>query len=167
MPLPIYRLPRVGPLLVAAALAPAAVRASAPEDTVVPLPVAPLPADGTPDPLAGTPWVDPATSGVDAERALATMLPPRTDAPPDWQAPLEPLHDCGEPRALPPCVPPAPCHPAAPPAPYDLVGAGGVPSCGPIYRGPCAPRSATVHGGPFRWMHALQDRLFDLFYRSR
>jgi hypothetical protein len=120
-----------------------------------------------PDPLAGTPRIDPATTGVDAERNLATMLPPRNDSPLDWQAELEPLHDCGEPRALPPCVPPPPCHPAAPSMPYDLVGVGGVPSCGPIYRGPCAPRSAATHAGPFRWLHALHDRLFDLFYRSR
>ena len=120
-----------------------------------------------PDPLAGTPRIDPATTGGDAERSLATMLPPRTDAPTDWHASLEPLHDCGEPRALPPCVPPPPCHPADPPSPYDLIGAGGVPSCGPIYRGPCAPRSAAAHEGPFRWLHALRDRLFDLFYRAR
>ncbi|MFM8984632.1 MAG: hypothetical protein ACKONH_00985 [Planctomycetia bacterium] len=112
-----------------------------------------------PDPLAGTPRIDPATTGIDAERNLATMLPPRNDSPRDWQAPLEPLHDCGEPRALPPCLPP--------PVPYDLVGVSGVPSCGPIYRGPCAPRSAATHDGPFRWLHALHDRLFDLFYRSR
>lgn len=120
-----------------------------------------------PDPLAGTPRIDPATTGVDAERILATMLPQRSDAPHDWQPPLEPLHACDEPRALPPCVPPPPCHPAAPPRPYDLVGIAGVPSCGPIYRGPCAPRSARVHEGPFHWVHALHDRLFDLFYRSR
>lgn len=120
-----------------------------------------------PDPLAGTPRIDPATTGIDAERNLATMLPPRNDSPRDWHAPLEPLHDCGEPRALPPCLPPPPCHPAAPPVPYDLVGVSGVPSCGPIYRGPCAPRSAATHDGPFRWLHALHDRLFDLFYRSR
>lgn len=164
MPLPIYRLPRVGPLLVAAALAPAAVRGSAPEDTVVPLPVAPLPADGTPDPLAGTPWVDPATSGVDAERALATMLPPRTDSPRDWQAPIEPLHDCGEPRALPPCVPPPPCHPSMPPAPYDLVGVRGEPSGGPIYEGPCAPRTGTHDDCPHPHVHRLSDRFFDAFY---
>lgn len=125
------------------------------------------PAAAVSDPLAGTPRIDPATTGVDAERILATMLPPRDDSFRDWQAPLEPLHACGEPRALPPCVPPPPCHPAEPPAPFDLVGIDGQPSCGPIYRGPCRPRSATVHEGPLRWLHALHDRFFDAFYRSR
>ncbi len=141
-------------------------RDEAPQETAS-APVAAPAANAVPDPLAGTPRIDPATTGVDAERSLATMLPPRNDSPLDWRAPLEPLHDCGEPRALPPCVPPPPCHPAAPPVPYDLVGVGGVPSCGPIYRGPCAPRSAGTHDGPFRWLHAVHDRLFDLFYRSR
>ena len=127
----------------------------------------PLPASPLPDPLAGTPRIDPATTGVDAERIVATLLPPRSDAPRDWVAPLEPLHDCGEPRALPPCVPPAPCHPARPPQPFDLVGVAGVPSCGPIYRGPCEPRSGTRHEGPWRWLASAHDRLVDFFYTSR
>jgi hypothetical protein len=127
----------------------------------------PLPAPPPPDPLAGTPRIDPATTGVDAERIVATLLPPRSDAPRDWVAPLEPLHACGEPRALPPCVPPAPCHPARPPAPLDLVGVAGMPSCGPIYRGPCEPRSGTRHEGPWRWLASAHDRLVDFFYTSR
>lgn len=125
------------------------------------------PAAPLPDPLADTPRIDPATTGVDAERIVATLLPPRTDAPRDWVAPLEPLHACGEPRALPPCVPPAPCHPARPPQPFDLVGVRGTPSCGPIYRGPCEPRSGTRHEGPWRWLASAHDRLVDLFYTSR
>jgi len=125
------------------------------------------PADRLSDPLAGTPRIDPATTGIDAERAIATILPPRTDGPGDWLAPLEPLHECGEPRALPPCVPPPPCHPADPPAPYDLVGIRGVPSRGPIYRGPCAPRAACGHEGPWGWLHALHDRCVDAFYTPR
>lgn len=141
-------------------------REEAPQGTAS-APAATSAAFAAPDPLAGTPRIDPATTGADAERTIATMLPPRDDGPSDWQSPLEPLHDCGEPRALPACVPPPPCHPAAPPVPYDLVGVGGVPSCGPIYRGPCNPRSAGTHTGPFRWLHAVHDRLFDLFYRSR
>lgn len=127
----------------------------------------PVPAVDAPDPLAGTPRIDPSTTGADAERMLTTMLPRRDDSPRDWQATIEPLHACGEPRALPPCVPPPPCHPADPPAPFDLVGVAGMPTCGPIYRGPCAPRSASPHTGAFRWLHAAHDRFFDLFYTPR
>ena len=120
-----------------------------------------------PDPLAGTKQIDPATTGGDAEKILATLLPPRTDGPADWHAPLEPLHACGEPRALAPCVPPPPCHPALPPRPHDLVGQVGCPTCGPIYRGPCAPRSGECHDGPLAPLHRACDRLFDLFYTPR
>ena len=98
---------------------------------------------------------------------LATMLPPRTDSPADWHAGVEPLHSCGEPRLLPPCVPPPPCHPANPPRPFDLVGVNGVPTCGPIYRGPCQPRTGTHDGGPLPRMHRLHDRAFDWFYRPK
>lgn len=119
------------------------------------------------DPLAGAPKIDPAVTGGDAETILARMLPRRTDAPGDWFAPLEPLHVCGEPRALSPCVPPPPCHPAHPPRPYDLVGQRGVPSCGPIYGGPCEPRSGTCHDGPLAPFHRTCDRLFDVFYTPR
>ena len=120
-----------------------------------------------PDPLAGSPWIDPATTGPDAEAILATLLPPRSDAPFDWVAPLEPLHACGEPRVLPPCVPPPPCHPALPPQPLDLVGMRGTPTCGPIYGGPCAPRTGSHDDGRLPRMHRVHDRLFDWFYRSR
>ncbi len=121
----------------------------------------------TADPLAGTPKIDPATTGVDAAKMLATMLPPRSDSPVDWHAPVEPLHHCGEPRALSPCVPPPPCHPSQPPQPFDLVGDPGAASCGPIYDGPCAPRTGRHEGGSFSWLHALHDRLFDRFYATR
>lgn len=120
-----------------------------------------------PDPLAGTPQIDPATTGPDAEAVLASMLPPRSDSPADWYAPLEPLHACGEPRILPPCVPPPPCHPALPPHPYDLVGMRGEPTCGPIYGGPCAPRTGTHDAGRLPRLHRVPDRFFDWFYRSR
>ena len=166
MPQPLRRAEAIRPIIAAALFvfsATALLRADEAGGRATPEAVPPPAAD----PLAGTPRIDPSTTGADAEQTLATMLPPRSDAARDWVAPLEPLHHCGEPRALPPCVPPPPCHPAAPSAPYDLVGVGGVPSCGPIYRGPCAPRSATAHEGPFRWLHALHDRFFDLFYRSR
>ena len=117
-----------------------------------------------PDPLKGTPAIKPETTGTDALRVLDTLLPGRSDTPSDWRAPVEPLHQPCEPRALPPCVPPPPCHPSQPPDPYDLVGLAGWPSCGPIYRGPCAPRTGTPHHGMFAWYHRLQDRFFDHFY---
>ena len=132
-----------------------------------PAPAAVADASATPDPLAGSPWVDPATTGPAAERILADLVPPRSDSPADWIAPLEPLHDCGEPRVLPPCVPPPPCHPALPPQPWDLVGVHGMPTCGPRYAGPCAPRTGTHDDGRFPWLHRVPDRLFDRFYRSR
>jgi hypothetical protein len=98
---------------------------------------------------------------------LARMLPPRSDTASDWYAPLEPLHRCGEPRLLPTCVPPPPCHPALPPQPLDLVGMHGAPTCGPIYHGPCAPRTGTHDDGPHPRVHRVHDRLFDWFYAPR
>lgn len=120
----------------------------------------------TPDPLAGTADISPAVTGRDPIVAMGGLLPPRTDSPFDWHAGLEPLHHCGEPRALPPCVPPPPCHPSDPPCPADLVGKTGAPSCGPIYGGPCHPRTGSRDGTHFSWLHRIQDRLFDAFYRS-
>ena len=98
---------------------------------------------------------------------LEAMLPPRTDSPADWQAGLEPLHSCGEPRLLPPCVPPPPCHPANPPRPFDLIGVAGMPTRGPIYRGPCQPRTGTHDCGPLPRVHRAHDRAFDWFYRAK
>ena len=120
-----------------------------------------------PDPLAGSPWIDPATTGPDAENRVESLLPPRSDSPADWLAPPEPLHRCGEPRLLPPCVPPPPCHPAFPPRPLDLVGVHGMPTCGPRYAGPCAPRTGSHDDGPLPRLHRVPDRFFDWFYRSR
>lgn len=125
------------------------------------------PLDRGADPLASTPRIDPSVTGVDAEKILARMLPPRTDGPADWFAPVEPLHFCGEPRLLAPCLPPPPCHPMHPPRLFDLVGRTGTPTCGPIYRGPCAPRSATSHDGFLAPLQRTSDRLFDLFYTPR
>ena len=122
---------------------------------------------GAPDPLAGTARIDPATTGPDAERVLATLLPPRSDSPADWVAPLEPLHSCGEPRKLPRCVPPPPCHPALPPCPFDLVGVDGRPTRGPMYRGPCAPRTGSHDDCCFPRLRRVPERCFDWFYRSR
>ena len=121
-------------------------------------------ADKLPDPLKGTPLVSPEKTGRDAPTILQKMLKPRSDSWADWNAPVEPLHWCGEPRALPPCVPPPPCHPSMPPAPYDLVGVRGEPSGGPIYEGPCRPRTGTHDDCPHPHIHRLSDRLFDCFY---
>jgi len=132
-----------------------------------PQPARALGASLPPDPLAGSPRIDPATTGPDAEAVLASLLPARSDSPADWVAPLEPLHHCGEPRLLPPCVPPAPCHPALPPRPLDLVGVRGLPTCGPRYGGPCAPRTGSHDEGPLPRLHRVPDRFFDWFYRSR
>jgi hypothetical protein len=117
-----------------------------------------------PDPLKGTPKMSPEKTGQEASRVMAKMLKPRSDTWADWYAPLEPLHRCGEPRALPPCVPPPPCHPSMPPVPYDLVGVQGVPSGGPIYEGPCQPRTGTHDECPHHRIHRLYDRFFDAFY---
>lgn len=119
------------------------------------------------DRLADTPGADPAKTGQDAETLLQKLLPPRSDTPSDWYAEGGHLYRPGEPCALAPCVPPPPCDPSQPPDPLDLVGVKGVPSCGPIYRGPCEPRSARNHHGPFAWYHHLCDRWFDHFYRSK
>ncbi len=98
------------------------------------------------------------------DEILARTLPHRTDRPGDWQAGLEPLHRCGDPRWIDPCIPPPPCHPALPPHPYDLVGVAGDPTCGPIYAGPCCPRTGTHDDGPWPRIHRVHDRLFDAFY---
>ena len=119
------------------------------------------------DRLADTPKIDASKTGRDADAILQKLLPPRSDTPADWHASAECLHGPGEPRALMPCVPPPPCDPSQPPQPFDLVGVAGTPSCGPIYRGPCEPRTARHHHGVFAWYHHLCDRMFDHFYRSK
>lgn len=124
-------------------------------------------ADTMPDPLKGTEQIDPAKTGVDAEQVLQRMLPPRSDAPADWYAGIEPLHDCGEPRLLAPCVPPPPCHPSQPPRPYDLIGVRGTATCGPRYRGPCEPRTGSHDDAHLPRVHRLQDRWFDWFYTAK
>lgn len=121
----------------------------------------------SPDPLAGTLPISPALTGTYARGEIADMLPPRTDSPWDWQAGLEPLHACGDPRWLPPCIPPPPCHPSCPPDPYDLVGVDGMPTRGPRYRGPCCPRTGSHDDGPLPRVHRIHDRAFDWFYRTK
>lgn len=121
----------------------------------------------TTDPLAGTPQISPQVTGPYAKGEIARMLPPRSDSSYDWQAGLEPLHQCGEPRWLRPCIPPPPCHPSCPPQPLDLVGVDGTPTRGPRYRGPCCPRTGAHDDGTFPRMHHLHDRAFDWFYRSK
>lgn len=118
--------------------------------------------------VAGLPRADEATTPPLTTRPSAsTSLPPRTDSTADWFAPLEPLHHCGEPRLLPTCVPPPPCHPSQPPRPFDLVGMRGDATCGPIYRGPCAPRTGTHDDGPLPRIHRVHDRMVDWFYAPR
>lgn len=84
-----------------------------------------------------------------------------------WAAGVECLYGPGEPRALSSCIPPPPCHPSNPPNPYDLVGVAGVPTDGPIYRGPCEPRTGTHDDRHFWRLHRLNDRFFDWFYRAK
>jgi len=100
-----------------------------------------------------------------SEALLEKMLPRRSDSLADWSPPRLALHDAGEPRVLPPCVPPAPCHPAYPPQPFDLIGVAGAATCGPRYRGPCEPRLGTHAGSGCSRLHAVCDAAFDLFYR--
>lgn len=111
--------------------------------------------------------VDKVTAATTIDEILAWTLPPRSDRPRDWLAGAEPLHRCGEPRWIEPCIPPPPCHPSFPPAPWDLLGAIGDPTCGPIYAGPCCPRTGSHDGGPLPALHRLHDRFFDAFYRSK
>lgn len=130
---------------------PARPAAAAPTAAPKPAPTPDATPDATPDP----------------SDVLARLLPPRSDTFADWYAPLEPLYHCGEPRLLPTCVPPPPCHPALPPRPLDLVGMPGAPTCGPIYRGPCAPRTGSHDAGPHPRAHRVHDRLVDWFYTPR
>lgn len=107
------------------------------------------------------------TAKTTIDEILAATLPGRTDRGIDWRAGPEPLHRCGEPRWIEPCIPPPPCHPSLPPHPLDLVGVPGDPTDGPIYRGPCCPRTGSHDDGPLPGLHRLHDRFFDAFYFPR
>jgi hypothetical protein len=107
------------------------------------------------------------TTKTSIDEILARALPLRSDRAADWLAGSEPLHQCGEPRWIEPCIPLPPCHPSHPPHPYDLVGVAGDPTCGPIYRGPCCPRTGTHDDGPLPRLHWVNDRLFDAFYQTK
>jgi len=111
--------------------------------------------------------IDGVTAKTTIDEILAWTLPRRGDRPGDWFAGAEPLHHCGEPRWIEPCIPPPPCHPSYPPAPWDLLGVAGDPTCGPIYRGPCCPRTGSHDDGPLPGVHRLHDRFFDAFYRTK
>jgi len=111
--------------------------------------------------------IDGVTTKTSIDEILARTLPLRSDRPGDWSAGAEPLHHCGEPRWIEPCIPLPPCHPSHPPHPFDLVGVAGDPTCGPIYRGPCCPRTGTHDDGPLPRLHRVNDRFFDAFYRAK
>ena len=111
--------------------------------------------------------VDGVTTKTSVDELLARALPRRSDRPGDWTAGAEPLHQCGEPRWIEPCIPLPPCHPSHPPHPYDLVGVAGDPTCGPIYRGPCCPRTGSHDDGPHPRLDRVSDRFFDAFYRTK
>jgi hypothetical protein len=111
--------------------------------------------------------IDGVTTKTSIDEILARTLPLRSDRVGDWLAGSEPLHQCGEPRWIEPCIPLPPCHPSHPPHPYDLVGVAGDPTCGPIYRGPCCPRTGTHDDGPHPRFHRVSDRLFDAFYKTK
>ncbi|RLS47636.1 MAG: hypothetical protein DWH87_06625 [Planctomycetota bacterium] len=111
--------------------------------------------------------IDGVTTKTSIDEILARALPLRSDRAGDWLAGSEPLHQCGEPRWIEPCIPLPPCHPSHPPHPYDLVGVAGDPTCGPIYRGPCCPRTGTHDDGPLPRLHWANDRLFDAFYQTK
>ncbi len=111
--------------------------------------------------------IDGVTTKTSIDEILARTLPLRSDHAGDWLAGSEPLHECGEPRWIEPCIPLPPCHPSHPPHPYDLVGVAGDPTCGPIYRGPCCPRTGTHDDGPHPRFHRVNDRFFDAFYKTK
>lgn len=99
-----------------------------------------------------------------AESLLAELVPTRSDSPGDWDAPLERLYQCGEPRILCPLVPPPPCHPAVPPVASDLVGVTGSPTGGPLYEGPCKPRAGGRDHCRWPTIRRLHDSFVDRFY---
>ena len=111
--------------------------------------------------------IDKVTAKTSIAEILAVTLPSRTDTGADWSAGPEPLHRCGEPRWIEPCIPLPPCHPSLPPHPFDLVGVPGEPTDGPIYGGPCCPRTGSRDDGPWPHLHRVHDRLFDAFYRTK
>lgn len=111
--------------------------------------------------------IDRVSAKTTIDEILTGILPRRSDRSGDWWAGAEPLHRCGEPRWIEPCIPLPPCHPSHPPHPYDLVGVAGEPTCGPIYRGPCCPRTGTHDAGPLPRSHRAYDRLFDAFYQTK
>ena len=126
-----------------------------------------IPPPKTPDPLVGSLAISPNAMSRHILRDVGTMLPSRSDSPADWYAGVEPLHDCGEPRLLPPCVPPPPCHPSMPPQPFDLIDVPEMPTSGQRYRGPCCPRTGTHYDSPLPRIHRMHDRAFDWFYLTK
>ena len=110
---------------------------------------------------------DTATVARQTEIILERLLPQRADSPADWGAGSSCVHAPGDPRWLTPCIPGPPCDPSLPPHPFDLVGQRGVATGGPIYRGPCAPRTGSHDCGPAPRLHRVHDAMFDRFYRPK
>jgi len=125
------------------------------------------PSDPGLNPLRNSPSMAPERTVAESVAMLEQMLPRRTDSPVDWSSQLECLHRPGEPYLLSPCVPPPPCHPSQPPCPSDLIGVRGLPSRGPIYRGPCSPRAGTHDHCRFARASYLYDRFVDFFYTPK
>lgn len=124
----------------------------------------------TADRLPATPITSlPNAATVERETValLDQLLPPRSDGTGDWSPGSNCLHAPGDPRWLTPCIPGPPCDPSLPPHPFDLVGARGAATAGPIYRGPCAPRAGSHDCGPVPRLHRVHDALFDRFYRTK
>ena len=57
-------------------------------------------------------------------------------------------------------------HAEMPPA-ILATGVAGDPTDGPIYGGPCCPRTGSRDDGPWPHLHRVHDRLFDAFYRTK
>ena len=51
--------------------------------------------------------------------------------------------------------------------PFLLQGVAGDPTAGPIYQGPCCPRTGTHDDCPHPRAHRVYDRFFDWFYTAR
>ena len=100
-----------------------------------------------------------------AESLLKELVPRRSDTLSDWHPQSDRLYQCGEPRILCPIIPPPPCHPTKPPFHFDLIGATGTPTGGPLYNGPCCPRAGSRDDCRWPVARRIQDN-FAITYRK-